>query len=149
MAETDAEDVILRLNRKIQHLEAENERLTAQLVYARASLFTRVGAAPAGSSGTLRSPGGVAERSPRPASSPPARPSVSRIADASTPAIDLAAALAQTPGPGEELCDNWYVSVNCMTHVELLLSAHPFLPLMQWQGGSVWGSGNAPPALLA
>ena len=93
---------IQRLTKRIQHLEAENERLTAQLVYARASLFSRTSPG----AGTIGS-----ERPQRPMSSPSGRPStVSKCLDGLEPPIsDIAAALALTPGPGEVLCDNWYV----------------------------------------
>ena len=93
-----------RLSRRVKHLEAENERLLAQLVYARASLFSQAGVA---SAGTVAC--GSIERPQRPMSSPSGRPStLSRRTELTTPVTDVAATLAQTPGPGEELCDNWY-----------------------------------------
>ena len=106
----DPSDQIQRLLRRVQHLEAENERLTTQLVYARASLFSQHGAmSSAGSvaSSPVRGSGG--ERQLRPSSSPSGRPAaVARRHDAGAfPTVDVAQALAQTPGPGEELCDNW------------------------------------------
>lgn len=144
MAAADSDETILVLTRKIAHLEAENERLTAQLIYARASLFTRVSA---GSAGVLRSPGGGSDRPHRPASSPPVRPPVSRIAEAATPAVDLASALAQTPGPGEELCDNWCGIWRRL--VSLVFACVPVRAssLVQWQGCPVFVRVNAPPAL--
>jgi len=97
---------VRELRKRVAQLEAENERLTNQLIYARATLTgttTRVAA----------SPGRTSDRIQRPASSPHFRPStLSRTSDLAGPISDVANLIAQTPGPGEELCDNWFVLVS-------------------------------------